>query len=187
LREILKGEDPQLAAIIAIIDHAAPDVLVLTDFDYDANNAALTAFSNALPAPFPYVFSAPPNAGVQRGLDLDGDGFLGDARDALGYGRFRGDGALAVLSRYPFAVEGFVDHTALLWRDVPGAVLPQMDGDLWPSDDVFDVLPVSSTNHWMLPVQVGEVCATKTNCASLRLLWTGVLGRAQKTPSLWAT
>ena len=36
LRDILKAEDSQIIAIAAVIDHIAPDILLLTDFDFDA-------------------------------------------------------------------------------------------------------------------------------------------------------
>ncbi|MDA9207766.1 endonuclease/exonuclease/phosphatase family protein [Octadecabacter sp.] len=154
LQDILKGDDPQILATLGVINHLAPDILVLTDIDFDAGAAALTAFSQALAVPFPYLFAGPPNAGVQAGLDLDGDGRTGDALDALGYGRFFGDGGMAVLSRYPMKSEGIIDFTQLLWADVPNATLPKRGGDLFPSADVFETLPVSSTAHWIIPIDI---------------------------------
>ena len=85
LRDILKAEDSQIIAIAAVIDHIAPDILLLTDFDFDAGWAALTAFTDALDTPYSYSFATLSNAGQQAGLDVDGDGFTGDARDALGF------------------------------------------------------------------------------------------------------
>lgn len=154
LRDIARGEDAQVRAIVDVIDHTQPDVLLLTDFDHDATLAALTAFSAQLETPFPFLFSRAPNAGTQTGLDVDGDGRAGDARDALGYGRFRGDGGLAILSRYPIAMEEVMDLTGTLWRDVPGATLPTLDGAPFPSAKVHDHLPVSSTSHWIVPIDV---------------------------------
>ena len=152
LRDIQKGEDTEIAQIVAIIDHIAPDILLLTDFDYDASGAALNAFSNALTAPFPYHYAALPNAGQQTGLDVDGDGFFGDARDALGYGRFLGDGGMAVLSRLPILTDQILDLSGTLWRDVPNGQLPTVDGIAFPSDAVHAVLPVSSSAHWIVPI-----------------------------------
>lgn len=154
LRDIEKGEDPQIAAIVAVVDHIQPDVLLLTDFDYDAGGAALEAFSNQLSAPYPFRFALRPNAGRQTGLDLDGDGFTGDARDALGYGRFLGDGGMAILSRFPVIDEDVFDLTDHLWKDVPSAVLPSQSDALFPSEQVFDSLPVSSTGHWIVPIRI---------------------------------
>lgn len=160
LRDILRGEDAQIAAIIAVIDEIQPDILLLTDFDFDAGGAALSAFSDALVAPFPTQFARQPNAGVQTGLDVDGDGFTGDARDALGYGRFMGDGGLAILSRHPIDEAGISDLTATLWRDVPGAILPSLDGAPFPSEAVYASLPVSSAAHWSVPINVHGTVVT---------------------------
>ncbi len=154
LQDILKGDDPQILATLDVINHVAPDILVLTDIDFDAGAAALSTFSQALAAPFPYLFAGPPNSGVQAGLDLDGDGRSGDARDALGYGRFFGDGGMAVLSRYPIRTEDIIDLTQLLWADVPNASLPERGDVTFPSADVFEVLPVSSTAHWIIPIDI---------------------------------
>ncbi|MEN8919169.1 MAG: endonuclease/exonuclease/phosphatase family protein, partial [Octadecabacter sp.] len=105
LRDLIATEDPQIAAIIAVVNHVNPDVLLLTDFDFDAGGVGMSVFSNSLKTPYEFHYSARPNAGVQTGLDVDGDGYTGDARDALGYGRFFGDGGMALLSRYPIQVE----------------------------------------------------------------------------------
>jgi hypothetical protein len=156
LRDILKGEDAQIMAIAGVIDHIAPDILVLTDIDFDAGGAALAAFSDTLATPYDFQFALRPNAGVQTGLDVDGDGRTGDSRDALGYGRFFGDGGMAVLSRHPIALAQVQDLTGLLWRDVIGGTLPYVDGAPFPSQGVHDVLPVSSVGHWVVPVEVGE-------------------------------
>jgi hypothetical protein len=160
LRDIAKQDDAEIAAVIAIIDHISPDILILTDFDYDAGGAALSAFSDVLPDPYQYKFALRPNAGMQTGLDIDGDGFTGDARDAMGYGRFLGDGGLALLSRFPVDGANVTDLTELRWRDVPNAVLPQMNGAAFPSDDVQVMLRVSSSGHWIVPINFGAQTIT---------------------------
>ncbi|WP_373635821.1 endonuclease/exonuclease/phosphatase family protein [Yoonia sp. SS1-5] len=149
MRDIQKGEDPQIAAIIAAIDMVAPDLLVLTDFDYDLDGIALAAFSAALASPFPYQFARRPNTGMASGLDLDGNGWLGEARDAQGYGRFAGDGGMAILSRFSIDRYAVVDLSGLLWRDMPGASLP----DGFFSAQVLDAHRLSTSGHWIVPVQ----------------------------------
>nr|WP_311135515.1 endonuclease/exonuclease/phosphatase family protein [Yoonia maritima] len=133
-----------MSAIVAVINDASPDVLLLTDFDYDLNGFALKSFSQILDGPYPYIYSAQPNAGVPTGLDIDGNGRLGEARDAQGYGEFSGDGGMAILSRFPFG--DVTDLSDLLWQDVPGAVLPPME------PEAAAVQRLSSTNHWMVPI-----------------------------------
>ncbi|WP_333712647.1 endonuclease/exonuclease/phosphatase family protein [Yoonia sp.] len=152
MRDILKGDDPQIAAIVAVIARLAPDILILTDVDFDHDGLALAALAQRFDTPYPHRFARMPNAGRASGLDIDGNGRTGEARDAWGYGRFAGDGGLAVLSRYPFDLAGFTDHSGRLWRDLPDAVLPVVEGRPFPSQAVWDALPVSSTAHWDLPV-----------------------------------
>ncbi|WP_242649703.1 endonuclease/exonuclease/phosphatase family protein [Yoonia litorea] len=156
MRDIRRGQDPQIAAIKAVIATISPDILVLTDFDYDHDGLALSAFAETTGLDYTHRFSRLPNAGQPSGFDIDGNGRTGDARDSLGYGRFTGDGGVAVLSRYPFNQDGFVDHTAMLWRDLPDAQLPMAEGRPFLSDEVLKVLPLSSTVHWNLPVVVPQ-------------------------------
>jgi hypothetical protein len=101
LRDIQAGDDAQIMAIQKIIAHVAPDILVLTDFDYDLDGIALAAFAASFAKPYPHRFALRPNAGLATGLDLNANGRLGEARDAQGYGRFAGDGGMAILSRFP--------------------------------------------------------------------------------------
>lgn len=152
LRDLMRGDDPQIAAALAVITRINPDVLVLTDFDYDLDGLALAAFAALVDPPYPYHFARRPNTGMPTGLDLDRNGRLGEARDAQGYGRFNGNGGMAVLSRLPIDAGGAVDLSALLWRDLPGAVLPVLDGRAYWDDAVLDVQRLSTTGHWIVPV-----------------------------------
>jgi len=152
LRDILKNEDASLKAIRDVIGKAAPDILVLTDFDYDLEGRALAAFVASLDAPFPYRFAIMPNAGVATGLDIDGNGRTGEARDAMGYGRFAGDGGMAVLSRYEIVTSEVHDLSTLLWRDLADATLPQNGDAPFFEPAVLDVLRLSSAGHWIVPV-----------------------------------
>ena len=156
LRDLLAEDDPQLAAAMAAIHAIAPDILVLTQFDYDADLAALSAFADGLGkggTDLPHVFAALPNSGMATGLDLDGDGTVGQPRDAQGYGRFAGAGGVAVLARWPIDVSAIQDFSPLLWRDLPGATLPVSDGLPFPSEAAQEIQRLSSTAHWVVPVQ----------------------------------
>ncbi len=155
LRDIVKGDDPTIAAIAAIITRTAPDVLVLTDFDYDSDLAALSAFAAVLVAQginYPHFFALRPNSGMTTGLDMDGNGQLGEARDAQGYGRFAGQGGLAILSRWAIDEARVTDHSALLWRDLPGATLPRQNGQPFPSEAAQSVQRLSTSGHWIVPI-----------------------------------
>ncbi len=150
LRDILRGEDPQIAAILGVIAHIDPDVVLLTDIDWDLGGAALAAFNAAGPA-YPYVFTAQPNSGRPSGHDLDRNGRLGEARDAWGYGRFSGDGGMAVLSRVP--IGDVTDLSMTPWQTIPEAKLPLAeDGTAFFNASIAATLPVSSTGHWVVPI-----------------------------------
>lgn len=153
LRDIRKDEDLQIAAIRAIIARVDPDVLVLTDFDYDLESHALQAFNATLPDPYPQHFAIRPNTGIATGLDMDQNGRTGEARDAQGYGRFAGDGGMAILSRLPVMAEDVQDWSGLLWRDLPGATLPQVDGAPFLPDDVSAIQLLSTSGHWVVPIK----------------------------------
>ncbi|WP_375342429.1 endonuclease/exonuclease/phosphatase family protein [Yoonia maricola] len=156
LRDIQRGEDDQIAAIRDVIARIAPDVLLLTDFDFDHDGLALAGFAVQFDPGYSYHFALQPNAGVATGLDLDGNGRLGDARDAQGYGRFAGDGGLAILSRFPIQAGQATDLSAVLWKDLPGAVLPQAAGAPFLSNAALDILRLSSTGHWIVPVSLPD-------------------------------
>lgn len=151
LRDILRS-DPQVEAAARVIAHADPDVLVLLGIDYDYGLVALGAFADRVAAAgaiYPYRFALRPNTGRATGLDMDGDGRLGGPRDAQGYGRFAGEGGMAVLSRLPIDADAVRDFSGLLWRDLPGAVLP--DG---MAAEVKAVQRLSTTGHWVVPIRL---------------------------------
>ncbi len=137
-----------------MIAQVAPDILVLTDFDYDLDGLALTAFAQML-AEMGLVYSDQfallPNTGMPTGLDMDGNGYLGDARDAQGYGRFSGDGGMALLSKIPINQDAVIDLSQTLWRDVVGASLPIQDGGPFPSEDAQAAQRISTSVHWIVP------------------------------------
>ncbi len=158
LRDIQSGRDKQVAAVLAVIHAAAPDVLVLQGFDHDLDLRALTAFRDALAAQgldLPHMLSARPNSGLATGLDMDGDGLLGRARDSQGYGAFTGAGGMAVLSRLPLGP--LQDYSDFLWRDLPGATLPtHPDGTPFPSAEAQAIQRLSSVAHWAVPVRLAN-------------------------------
>ncbi|MBL4813653.1 MAG: endonuclease/exonuclease/phosphatase family protein [Rhodobacteraceae bacterium] len=155
LRDIARGEDAQIAAIVQIIASVQPDILLLTDFDYDLGGVTLDAFAQSLAdagLALPHAFALRPNAGMATGLDMDGDGRTGAPRDAQGYGRFAGNGGLAILSRWPIRIDDVQDFSGLLWRDLPGAVLPMQGDQPFPSAAAQAVQRLSSTAHWSVPI-----------------------------------
>jgi hypothetical protein len=139
----LGRDDPQITASVAIINAVRPDILLLTNIDHDHDAFALTALRERLG--YAYQFTATPNAGLMTDLDLDQNGRFGQRDDAQGFGRFPGDGGMAILSQWP--IGDVMDLTDMLWVDLPGAQTPEG----WP-EDVLAIQRLSSVNHWIAPI-----------------------------------
>lgn len=154
LRDLRRG-DAQADAAARIIAEAAPDILVLFRFDYDSGLLALSAFADLLAeqgAVYPHRFALRPNSGLMTDLDLDGDGRLRGPRDAQGYGLFSGSRGMAILSRVPIDESKVRDFSSFLWRDLPGASLPTVNGTPFPTREAQQAQRLSSTGHWDVPV-----------------------------------
>ena len=153
LRDI-RGGDPQVEAVADVVAHVGADILLLIGVDWDLDGLALTALAERFAeagAEYPHRFAPRPNTGMATGLDLDADGYLGDASDAQGFGRFSGDGGMALLSKFPIG-DDIRDYSDLLWRDLPGATLPEVEGAPFLPEQVLDVQRLSSSGHWDVPV-----------------------------------
>ncbi len=169
-RAVSTPDDPQIRAVATIIRIVRPDILLLQEFDYDADGAALRDFqanylsrADAGPAPIEFEFSyfAESNTGIPSGFDLDNDGKIGGGADALGFGAFPGQYGMVVLSRFPIDRERVRTFRTFLWRDMPGALLPDRPETPAPADwysvEELAILPLSSKSHWDVPVRVGPV------------------------------
>ncbi|MFK7765480.1 MAG: endonuclease/exonuclease/phosphatase family protein [Roseobacter sp.] len=160
LRDIVRGEDPQVDAVVAVLVAVKPDIVVLQGIDYDLEGKALAALQDVLRiagCAYPYSFTARPNTGMATGLDMDGDGRRAEPRDAQSYGRFSGQGGMAVLSRYPILTDAVQDFTKLLWRDFPDALLPNTDGTPFPSAEAQAIQRLPTTAHWVIPIDVPDL------------------------------
>jgi len=158
LRDIRRGDDPRIDAIAGVIAAVAPDVVLVQGVDYDLRLRALGALRDRIAEEgpyFPHLFALRPNTGWPTGVDMDGDGRRGGPRDAQGYGTFSGQGGMAILSRYPIDRDGTHDFSAMLWCDLPGALLPRRpDGRPFPSRAAQAVQRLSSVGHWVVPVRL---------------------------------
>jgi hypothetical protein len=127
LRDILRADDPQILAARDMITNVAPDLLLLTNFDFDLKLHALHALADMLRQQgldYPHTFAFPPNSGMPSDLDLNGDGLFGTRQDVHGFGEFAGQGGMALLSRHPLDHTNAQDFSRMLWRDLPGAISP---------------------------------------------------------------
>ena len=154
----------QPATIAEIIQRNRPDVVLINEFDYDAGGVAAELFqdnylsmpqSGADPIVYPYRYVAPSNTGVPSGFDLDNNESIGGPGDAFGFGFFEGQYAFVVYSMYPIDDANVRTFQNFLWKDMPGALLPENpDGTPWYTDDELDVFRLSSKNHVDVPINV---------------------------------
>lgn len=168
LRALEGGGDPQARSVAAILQRVRPDVLLLLEVDRDPEALArLEQQYLAVAQPgggeglvYAHRFVPSTSTGVPSGFDLDRDGRSDGPGDALGYGAFPGQYGMVVLSRWPIDVDGIRCFGELRWRDVWGARLPDDPETVpaadWYSCGALDVLPLSSKNHCVVPVRVGE-------------------------------
>lgn len=169
ITDLSTPNNAQASNVAEIIQRTAPDVVLINEFDFDANRTALQLFqANYLSVPhngapaidYPYSFTAPVNTGVDSGLDLDNSGTVGGPGDAFGFGFFPGQFGLAVYSKYPIDVDAIRTFQTFLWKDMPGARLPDdpatPESADWYSADELQVFRLSSKSHWDLPLQIGN-------------------------------
>ena len=103
-------------------------------------------------------YTAPSNTGVPSGFDLDNSGAVGGGNDALGFGFFPGQFGMAVYSKHPIDERRIRTFQHFLWKDMPGARLPDDPATAAPADwysaEELAVFPLSSKSHWDIPIEV---------------------------------
>ena len=156
--------DIQTRAVAEIIQRVRPDVILLNEFDYDADGKAVELFqqnflsesqNGQTPIEYPHVYLAESNTGINSNTDLDGNGSVGGPGDAYGFGFFPGQYGMVLLSKYPIATWKVRTFQNFLWKDMPGALLPKNeDGSSYYSEEALNVFRLSSKSHWDIPVWV---------------------------------
>jgi endonuclease I len=161
--------------IARVIQRNNPDILLLNEFDYDEDGRAIRLFQDnylevgqtgEAPVYYPYVLVIPSNTGVHSGYDLDNNRGVvstpgsgnGYGEDAFGFGDYPGQYAMAVLSKFPIDTPNVRTFQKFLWKDMPGALLPD-DPDIvgtgdWYSPTELNVFRLSSKNHADVPILI---------------------------------
>ena len=146
-------------AVAQTVQTNAPDVLVLTGVSYDTEQQIAELLKDHYFAAgqrsetgldYPYVFTAPTNSGRESGVDLDGDGTIGGAGDAIGYGEYPGQYGTVVFSKYPIVEDQVRTFQNFLWSDLPENSMPE---DRY-SELEESVLRLNETSLWDVPVDV---------------------------------
>ncbi|HEX9618320.1 MAG TPA: endonuclease/exonuclease/phosphatase family protein [Anaerolineales bacterium] len=158
----------QAATVAEIIQRTQPEVLLINEFDFDEDWEAARLFQeNYLsishngtdPIEYPYRFVAPSNTGIPSGFDLNNNGVVAGPDDAFGFGFFPGQFGMAVYSMHPIDYENVRTFQFFLWKDMPGALLPDDPNTPEPADwyspEELEVFRLSSKSHWDVPILVG--------------------------------
>ena len=162
----------QARNVAEIIQRVRPDIVLVNEFDYDSAGQSVTSFhdnylakaqNGTEPIQYEHRFFAPVNTGVASGADLDNDGQVsrepgsrGYGNDAFGYGVFPGQYGMVIYSRFPIDQAAVRQFGGTLWKDQPGALLPERpDRSPWYSTEALKVFRLSSKNHWDVPVTIG--------------------------------
>lgn len=162
-KDLSSKQDTQIQNVAAVIQHVRPDVIVLCEFDYDSTGTLLDLFqNNYLSHPqhgeksinYPYRVAFPSNTGMLSPVDISGDGQIQLPDDAYGYGRYPGQYAFAMLSKYPIREKDMMSYQNFLWSKMPGAqVVRDVNGENYYSDEAWNAMRLSSKNHVAVPIQ----------------------------------
>lgn len=169
-----EAQDLEVRNVAEIIQRQRPDVLLLNEFDYDAQGVALARFQEnflevgqrgAEPIDYPYGMVFASNTGIASGFDLNNNGEVGTSGraygdDSFGFGLFPGQYGFAILSKYPIDTEEVRTFQTFRWADMPGARLPDDPATPEPADwyspAELEVFRLSSKNHVDVPILVGR-------------------------------
>lgn len=151
----------QAQAVAEVIQRNNSDVLLINEFDHDAEGRSAQLFRNNYlavgqngqePVDYPYVYTAPVNTGVPSGMDLNQDGTVGGGDDAWGFGDFPGQYGMVIYSKHPINTAGVRTFQHFRWADMPGNLLPT---GFYPPEQA-EQLRLSSKSHWDVPVRLGH-------------------------------
>jgi hypothetical protein len=168
IADLSTPNNAQAAAVAEVIQRVRPDVLLINEFDFDAEGVALRLFQDnylavshngSSPIDYAYRYSAESNTGIPSGLDLDNNGSIGGGNDAFGFGLFPGQFGMAVYSMYPIEYDEIRTFQHFLWKDMPGALLPDDPATSAPNDwysaEELEHVRLSSKSHWDIPIDLG--------------------------------
>jgi hypothetical protein len=164
----------QADTVAEIIQHTRPDVLLINEFDFDdqgeggsslaaelfQDNYLSIGHGDADPIEYAYRSVAPSNTGIPSGFDFNNNGVVGGPDDAFGFGFFPGQFGMAVYSMFPIDEDAIRTFQLFLWKDMPGALLPDDPATAAPADwyspAELDVFRLSSKSHWDVPIELGD-------------------------------
>jgi hypothetical protein len=176
LADLSTPDDVQAQNVAEVIQRTRPDVLLVNEFDYYEDSAAVDLFQSnylaisqngAEPIEYPYRMAIPSNTGILSGFDLNQNsvtatpadlGSFTYADDSWGFGQFPGQYAFAVFSAHPILEDEVRTFQNFLWQDMPGALLPTdpATGQSYYSDEILAEFRLSSKSHADVPIEIGK-------------------------------
>lgn len=156
------GMDAQAEKIASIIQEIRPDILLVNELDHDPAGRSVEGLLKILSAgensiDYPHWLAPASNTGVPTGMDLDGDGSSDGPGDAYGFGRYSGQYALAILSRFPIEKSRVHTFEDFRWSQLPDAIVPMNpDGTPYYDEATWSALRLSSKNHVDVPIRIGD-------------------------------
>ncbi len=148
IRDCQDANDSKVAAVANVIREVNADVILINEFDYDAEGFAAKAFAEIhLKSAYPHWFIGPVNTGVASGEDLNHDGDTTDPEDSFGFGKHPGQYGMLLLSRYPIDRKNVRTFQQFLWQNLPGNLLPKAHYGTAAAK-----LRLSSKSHWDVPI-----------------------------------
>lgn len=173
----------QAAAAARVIQEVRPDVLALNELVNNTQESAVRdvprtptnarAFvENYLRVPqrdgldgidYEYTYVPKSNTGVHSGMDLDNNGSIDETpgdqtygNDAYGFGRYPGQYALALVSRYPIEARGIRSFRTFRWMDMPDSEIVRESAGMSLTDEEAEHFRLSSKTHVDVPITIGE-------------------------------
>lgn len=161
IADLSTPDNEQAQNVAHIIQIVRPDVLLINEFDYDAEGEALRLFhdnylnvaqGDADPIAYPYSYAAPSNTGIPAEMDFNNDDQVGGPDDAFGFGFFPGQFAFVVYSLHPIDMDNLRTFQNFLWQDMPTNLLPT---EFYSAEEAA-IFRLSSKNHVDVPLLIGD-------------------------------
>lgn len=165
IRDLETGDNEQARKLAEVIQRVRPDILLVNEFDYDAEGRAAKLFrtqylavsqNGCEPIQFDHYFTSPVNTGVPSGRDLGHNGKPGEPDDSFGFGQHPGQYGMLVLSKFSIDRNQVRSFQKFLWRNMPTPMLPTnpKTGKPFYDDDDLAILRLSSKSFWDVPIEV---------------------------------
>lgn len=163
-KDLSSGRDTQIQNVAAVIQQIQPDVIALMEFDYDPTGKLLADFQKnylmvsqqgGKTIQYAYSKSIASNTGILSPHDYNNDGKIALPEDAYGFGRYEGQYAFAILSKYPIDEANIRSFQKLRWSSMPEAKQPiNTDETTYYDAAEWSDFRISSKNHIDLPLQL---------------------------------